>query len=221
MVGQVVVRYKSDQEVEISQEVTMKDLGCDGSVEPGPFDERVIANIEKKYPLDRDYLDCMKTCHGRTPRLGSFEIKSGVYQVGLFLTLFDKKSELPPPYRPHFDQPDMDERVVNSIDFLTNYEHATSRALFKGLLPFAALQADMCLDRAYVNLLCFDYRSKRKRPPVVLWVAEEAGTAYLDWDRLPFDEQYDENDNLLSVSWDKFLKPVAKNFRKFLKMLQM
>src|SRR5262249_36313837 len=103
--------------------------------------------------------------------------------------------------------------------YLKHYEHSTSRALFSGLLPFAALQAGMCLDRAYVDLLCFDYRVKRKKPPVVLWLADQANSAYISWERLPFDEQFDENENFKSVPWDDFVVPVAPDFAFFAAML--
>lgn len=126
--------------------------------------------------------------------------------------MIDKDSVLPPPPRPHFDDSRMDERVVNSVHYLTGYEHATSRALFTNLLPFAALLADMCLDRAYVDLLCCDYRNHPKKPPVVRWIAHQALTAYMKWDELPFEEQFDEAENMKSVPWDDFIEPVAANF---------
>lgn len=113
----------------------------------------------------------------------------------------------------------MDERVVNGICYLKDYEHSTSRALFSDLIPFAALQADMCLDRAYVDLLCFDYRKDRNKPSVVLWVADRANRAYMDWDELPMDEAFDEEENFRSVPWDDFLVPVAPSFAAFVEML--
>src|SRR5262249_76144 len=151
----------------------------------GPIDLRVVGKLRG---LDPAFVAHMKLCHGGRPHTGAFEVGSKHCQIGLFLTLLDSKSKLPPPARPHFEDSRWDERVINSIWYLVDGEHATSRALFGGLLPFAALQADMCLDRAYVDLLCFDRRSNCDRPSVMLWDADRANQAYMDWEHLPSEE---------------------------------
>ncbi|MDP6442386.1 MAG: hypothetical protein QGG36_28170 [Pirellulaceae bacterium] len=87
-------------------------------------------------------------------------------------------------------------------------EHATSRALFGELAPFAATRVDMCLDRAYVDLFCFDYRNRRRSPAVILWLADRANEAYLEWEHQPLDED-DDDDELAGVRWDEFAIPVA------------
>jgi hypothetical protein len=153
------------------------------------------------------------------PKIGAFEIDSQPHRIGMFLTLFDAKSKLPPPFRPHFDDSRMDERVANSIYFVKNYDHATSRALFTGLLPFAALQSGMCLDRAYVDLLCLDYRANRAKPAVVLWMADRANSAYMEWEGLLSEEKFDEDGHFKSVPWDDFVRPVAADFATFVDML--
>jgi len=177
----------------------MRDLECEAGTLVGPVDVRVVAGFQNRYPLNSDFLAYMNACHGGVPKIPVFEIDSKPYRIGMFLTLFDAKSDLPAPFRPHFDDSRMDERVANGICFLKNYEHATSRALFDGLLPFAALQTGMCLDRAYVDLLCLDYRSNREKPAVVLWIAARANSAYAQWDRLPPEEAFDEEGNCRSV----------------------
>jgi hypothetical protein len=198
----------------------MRDLECEPSTLVGPVDPRVVRDFQERYPLDSDFLAYMNSCHGGVPKIGAFEIESNRYQIGMFLTLFDEKSDLPPPFRPHFEDSRMDERVMNSICFLKNYEHATSRALFGGLLPFAALETGMCLDRAYVDLLCLDYRKNRGKPSVVLWSADRANRAYMKWDELPLEEQFDEEGSFNSVPWDEFVTPVAPTFAAFVEMLR-
>jgi hypothetical protein len=162
----------------------------------------------------------MELCHGGRPHIGAFKVASKRYQIGLFLTLLDNKSELPHPARPHFEDSRWDERVINSIWYLVAGEHATSRALFVGLLPFAALQADMCLDRAEVDLLCFDRRNNSDRPPVVLWDAHRANHAHMDWEDLPFEEQFDQTGNITGVPWDDFIIPIAPDYTAFVEMLR-
>jgi hypothetical protein len=91
--------------------------------------------------------------------------------------------------------------------------------LFSGLLPFAATQKDMCLDRAYVDLVCLDYRQNRNKPAVALWIADRANNAYWEWDHLPFHEKFDDAENFKNVPWDDFVKPIAPDFATFVEML--
>lgn len=197
----------------------MRNLDCEPNTFVGPVDPRVVERLNERYPLDPDFLACMERCHGGVPRVGVFTIAGQRCRIGGFLTLFDTKSELPPPFRPHFDDASMDERVVNGICYLKDYEHATSRALFRDLLPFAAMQIGMCLDRAYVDLLCFDYRTRGGKPAVVLWNADPANAAYMTREELPPDEAFDEEENMRGVPWDNFLTPVAADFASFVSML--
>jgi hypothetical protein len=199
--------------------MVIRDLECDASTLVGPPDPRVVEKLQQRFPLDPVFLAYMDKYHGGVPRIGTFDVNSTRYEIALFLTLLDDDSPLPPPFRPHFDDTRMDERVVSSICYLKDYEHSTSRALFSSLLPFAALQAGMCLDRAYVDLLCFDYRVKRRKPPVVLWLSDRANTAYMEWERLPFEQQFDDEENVKSVPWDAFVLPVASDFASFAEML--
>jgi hypothetical protein len=194
----------------------MRDLQCDPQTLAGPIDERVVRNLKG---LDPAFVEHMKTCHGGQPRIGSFKVGNKRGNIGLFLTLLDDKSELQPPFRPHFDFTDLDERVVNSIPFLTEVEHFTSRALFGGLLPFAALQAGMCLDQAYVHLLCFDRRLHHKHPPVVMWDAHRASDAYLKWENLPLKKRFGDDDRILNVRWHDFVIPLSDNYVSFVESL--
>jgi len=162
----------------------------------------------------------MALCHGGRPQIGTFNAGTKRGQIGLFLTLLDDKSQLPPPTRPHFDDSQWDERVVNSIWYLTECEHATSRALFSGLLPFAAIQADMCLDRAYVDLVCFDRRTSCEQPPIVLWEADRANDAYIKWENLPEEKAFDDAGNIQGVPWDDFIVPVAQCYTAFIEGLK-
>lgn len=200
----------------------MRDLECDPRTLAGPVDPRVVAKISQQYPLDPDYLACMEACHGGIPSIGAVEFGSYQSQVGLFLTLLDEKSILPGPFRPHFEIRDMDKRVVNSISYLMDYEHMTSMALFDGLVPFAATLAGMCLDRAYVDLFCFNYRGDCIRPPVVLWRASRALSAYMEWENLPEGDRFDDDGifNSTSIPWDSFLLPVAESFADLVTSLQ-
>jgi|JI10StandDraft_1071094.scaffolds.fasta_scaffold23194_1 hypothetical protein len=197
-----------------------RDLQCNPDTLAGPIDVRVVAKIQRRYPLDPAFLDQMATCHGGVPQIATFDVDFTQWQIGQFLSLLDDESKLTPPKRPHFEQSAMDERVVNGISYLMDYEHSTSRALFTGLVPFAALDRDMCLDRANVNLMCFDYRNRPKTPTVKMWLAHNANDAYMDWDELPIDQQFDADDNFLSVPWDTFLTPVADCFDDFIQMLR-
>lgn len=176
--------------------------------------------LSERYPLDPDYLRCMETCHGGVPAVEPVEVGSKKYRVERFLTLLDEKSPLPSAFRPHFDDASMDERVAIGVPFLKDYEHSTSRALFGDLLPFAATRDKMCLDRAYVNLFCFDYRDRREKPAVILWLADNANNARIDWDDLPFNKKFDSDDRFMSVPWKKFVLPIANSFAEFVALLQ-
>lgn len=198
----------------------MRNLECDPSTLVGPIDERVVADIDRRYPLPADFLAYMKACHGGRPKVGAFKVGSKTGHIELFLTLLDQESDLPPPFRPHFGVSSWDERALNSIRYLLDYEHATHRALFGKLLPFAALLAGMHLDCCYVDLLCLDYRENRSKPPVVLWVAAQANTALMNWEDLPIEEQFDAEENIKSVPWDDFLIPLAPDFAAFIEMLR-
>lgn len=194
----------------------MKSLRCDPKTLAGPIDERVVRSLKG---LDPAFVAHMAEHHGGRPKIGTFQAGGELRRFEQFLTLLDDESELQPPARPHFNHSE-DERVVESISFLIGGDDATSRALFGGLLPFAALQADMCLDRAYVDLLCFDLRNDAERPPIVLWIADRANDAYMDWEDLPSEEAFDEDDNITGVPWDDFLIPVAPNYTAFVEGLE-
>ena len=198
----------------------VRDLKCDPSTLLGPPDDRVIAKLQARFALDSAFVEQMSICHGAEPEISQFHAESATRNIGLFLTLYDYHSKLEPPFRPHFDHLNLDERVVDGICYIMDEDHGTSRTLFTNLLPFAALETDMCLDRAYVDLLCLDYRNTEQLPPVVLWVAERAQRAYWAWDDLPIDEQFDENHNFCNVPWDSFLVPISDSFANFISDLQ-
>lgn len=193
----------------------MQDLRCRPSKRVGPPDPRVVAQISERYPLDPDYLACMQTCHGCTPGIKTIQIGAHWCDVAMFLTLVDEKSTLPGRFRPHFEDEQVDERVVNSVTYLMWGEHSTSRALFTGLVPFAAVQANMCLDRAYVDLFCFDYRETGKRPTVVLWVSHDALGASMEWEHLR-----GEASEAWTPPWERFLVPIAESFSAFTDLLR-
>ena len=198
----------------------VRDLQCGETVVPDAIDSRVGENLRQRYSftLDDDFLAQMASCHGGRPRISKFEAANEQWPVGQFLTVLDFKSDLIPPFRPHFNLQDVDERAVESIDYLVDGEHSTSRALFEGLMPFAATNFEMCLDRAYINLLCLDHRADSKQPTVVMWLADEANDAYMDWeDACDFD---DEDDGMSSILWDTFLMPVAASFSEFIQSLE-
>jgi len=111
---------------------------------------------------------------------------------------------------------------MRSIVYLIDGEHQTSMALFEGLLPFAALSTtDMCLDHAHVDLLCFDYREKKRaRPAVVRWAAHDALMASIGYDAI-MDELTDEEwESQARVPFDSFLEPVADDFSSLLRLLE-
>lgn len=198
----------------------MLDLKCDPKTCAGSIDDRVVTELSQRYPLDPDYLACLRNCHGGQPQIGTVRIREGIYQLAFFLTLVDRETKLSGSFRPHFDRQDTDERVINSVPTILDSESITARCLFENIVPFASTQNEMCLDRGYVDLFCFDYRQKRSKPTVVLWDANNAGEAYFEWNSLPIEEQFDQNDNFLSVPWDTFLVPIADSFADFVKMLE-
>jgi hypothetical protein len=198
----------------------MRDLACSPNTLAGPIDNRVVNALSKRYPLDTDFLAYMAICHGGQPTIGTVKVNGCPYRVAEFLTLLDGKSKLTGDFRPHFDQIQTDERVVKSISSLMNCECNTSRSLFSGLLPFAATQTDMCLDRGYVDLFCFDYRVRLTSPAVVIWDANKAMDVYFEWDSLPFEQQFGDDDQFLNVNWNSFLIPVASSFQEFVGMLE-
>ncbi len=183
--------------------------------EVGPVDERVVRNLAEKYRLDPDFLNLMRAYHGGELENAVIQLASTKMSVCYFLSLYDRNSKLEGAPRPHFEQKSMDTRLVNSIDYVRNYEHQSSLALFDALLPFASTQKDMCLDRCYVDLFCFDYRENQESPGIVLWQAEQAAEAYMDWDQLELEQQFDHQGNVLSVPWSEFLLPVADSFADF------
>jgi hypothetical protein len=156
----------------------LRDLECDPGTLIGPVDGRVVADLHARYPLEAEFLAYMEACHGGVPRIGGLEVDGSWYRVAVFLSLVDSRSELPGPFRPHFGGGGLDERVAGSISYVKDYDHMPARALFEGLLPFAACQSDMQLDHAYVDLFCLDYRQHRVPRPVVLWDANRARGAH-------------------------------------------
>jgi hypothetical protein len=195
----------------------MRDLQCDPATLAGPIDPRVVGLLRGLSPA---FVAHMATHHGGRPKIGTFKVGGKIGVLEQFLTLVDHKSELPPPSRPHFDDDSDDERAIDSIRYLTDGEHATSRALFGGLLPFATLRAGMCLDRAYVDLLCFDRRTQRTEPPVVLWLAHEANSAAVLWEDLSLSEQFDADERIIGVPWDDYVVPLAATYAEFVEMLR-
>lgn len=198
----------------------MRDLECDVDTLAGPVDQRVVKALSKRYPLDAGFLKCMAMCHGGQPAVGSVTVGGRRFRVAEFLTLVDGNSKLAGDFRPHFEQVQTDERVVKSISSVMDCDGNTSRCLFSGLVPFAATQLGMCLDRGYVDLFCLDYRKPAGLPSVVVWDAGKALDAYFDWDSLPFERQFDEEDRCANVNWDSFLIPVAPSFSDFVDMLE-
>lgn len=197
----------------------MFNFKCDPATCSGPIDGRVVEYLSKRYSLDQDYLDCVKTCHGGEPTVGTVSIESRKYRLAKFLTLVDLKSDLPSPFKPHFDISTEDERAIDSIVYLMDYEHNTSRCLFTNIVPFATTRTGECFDRAYVDMFCFDYRDRRIKPPVVLWDACKAMDVYFYWNDLSIENKYDNDDNFINIDWDSFLVPVANSFAEFLDLL--
>jgi hypothetical protein len=187
----------------------------EGKSAVGKPDQRVIKKLEKLHPLPDSFLSFSENHHGQIP-VGGY-VKGTKHRIGRFLSLIDEKSSLPGEFRPHFEDPSIDERVMRSIAAVIGFESATSRALHYGerLLPFAALYAgknhpdEMCMDRYYVDFLCFDYERKESDPPVVLWISEKANRDFMS-----FDDGEIENPN-----YKKFTIPIAKSFTDLLNIL--
>lgn len=194
----------------------------------GPVDPKALSDIEFRHTLDPSYRELIHTFHGGIPVQQYIKGKGRRYRLGRFLTILDRSSQLPGPFQPHFEQSKIDCRIVRSILFAIDGECATSRALFYGrrLLPFAAFYAgdghpdEMCLDRAYVSFLCFDYGTGALRPPVVVWHAHDANDAYMEWD---FDDcPFEESDpDAPLIDYNKFTERIADNFDEFVKLMQL
>jgi hypothetical protein len=193
----------------------------------GPVDSKALSDIEERHVLDPGYREFIFACHGGIPVEQYIKGKGQNYRLGRFLTILDQNSQLTEKFQPHFEYSDIDSRVARSVAFAINSESNTSRALFYGqrLLPFAAFYAgehhpdDLCLDRAYVSMLCFDYKSQGTRPPVVVWHAHEALKAYFKWEEAncPFEGP---DGNVPKVDYEDFTEHIADNFDEFLKLMQ-
>jgi hypothetical protein len=195
----------------------------------GPPDKRTLDKItSRRYALDRAYLDHVHRWHGGIPGKGYFTTPAGVVRrIGRFLTLFDTRSALPPPYRPaRLPSSGRDARLEYSAITLIDQEGDSCRHLFGGdeLLPFAALYDphdpdEMYLTDGHVDLVCFYYpdaatKKGKKRPGVVLWDADRAREEYWRW------EEEMEADDEAEVRYESFTEPIARNFDRFLKMLR-
>ena len=195
----------------------IRDLECGESVIPDPVDSRTVEWLQGHFHcvLEPGFLSQMSACHGGRPGINRFVAGSREESIGQFLTLVDDDTELVPPFRPHFDYTESDERVIDNICFPVDGGHSTGAALFSGLLPFATTRVGYCSYRASVDLVCLDYRAQTDTPPVVLWLAERALSALLGLENLPVSEQFDEKGEYRSVPWDDFLVPVSPNFDEF------
>ena len=198
----------------------IRDLNCKSNVTIGEIDLRVVRSLRKRYPLSDAFISQMAGCQGLVPQIANFKVNSESQSLARFLTLLDEKSEIPGPFRPHFEHCEMDERVVIGIPYLLDYEHQTSRTLFDGLVPFGATQDDMCLDRGYVDLVCLDFRKTEIEPPVVLWNGHNALLELMRWEKLEIEQQFDENENYYNVRWESFLTPLAVGFEQFINLLE-
>lgn len=182
-----------------------------------PIDYRVVEKLSGRYPLHENYVGLMSFCHGGEPPNIAIAVGHRTVRVAKFLTLLDKNSVLCSPMQPHFEHFDTDERVIDSIDFLLNWEHSTSNALFSGLVPFAATKAKSCLDRCDIDLFCLDYRKPNQAPEVVLWVASRALEHLVEREKLPIDKQFC-GDKPINVDWESFLEPIATSFERFIEL---
>lgn len=182
----------------------------------GPPDPRGVKWLTKAHPLPADFLEFSKNHHGQIPVQG--RIAGTKLRIGRFLNLIDQDSKLPGKFLPHFEDSSVDERVMRSIAAIIGFESATSRALHYGerLIPFAALYVgdahpdEMCMDRYYVDFLCFDYENQDSDPPIVLWISEKANRDFM---------RFDEGD-IEKPNYKKFTKPIANSFSDLLKMLK-
>ncbi|MBX9667350.1 MAG: hypothetical protein K2X93_07010 [Candidatus Obscuribacterales bacterium] len=187
----------------------------EGNASVGAPDKRVIKQISKTQSLPPSFLSFCETNHGKTPKRG--KIKGTKLRIGRFLSLVDDKSKLPGPFRPHFEDSSVDERVMRGISAVIGYESATSRALYYGerLLPFAVLYCgdehpdEMCIDRYYVDFLCFDFEKKPIEPPVVVWHSEKANKEFFKYDEGKIEEP----------NYKKFTTPLAKSFAELLELV--
>lgn len=187
----------------------------EGEKAVGSPDPRVVKALNKKHPLPADFLSFSKKHHGGIPKNGN--VGGTKLRIGRFLNLIDAKSKLPGPFLPHFEDSSVDERVMRSISAIIGFESATSRAMHYGerLIPFAALYVgkhhpdEMCLDRYYVDFLCFDYKKGGIAPSVVLWMSEKANSDFIRFDEGEIEEP----------DYKKFTRPIAKSFSEFLELL--
>jgi len=202
----------------------MHKIRCDPSSCLGPVDNRVVDIISKFYfPLDPDFLECMALCHGGVSIVDSITVNDSRYKFARFLTLFDYKSDLPGPLRPHPGHSihdHVDERVEEGIMHLIDGEHNTSRSLFSYLIPFATTRIDAYFDRGDADLYCFDYRNNVYPPRIVLWKAEKAMTEFFRVDRLPSKDVFNEDGQYENIRWESFLIPIASNFSEFSELLR-
>jgi len=196
-------------------------IQCEPKSLAGEIDKKAIQHLEKyrKFKFHPAFLDALPLIHGGIPKRQYFTSPRGnTYRVGRFLTLFDEKSKLPPPFQPDWEFDEYDVRDQRSIFTLIDQEGPSCQLLFSGerVIPFAALYRGqnhpdgMSLTSADCDLVCFDNAS----PPgsIVVWHARLAGEEYcrLDDD----DESLDEAPN-----YDAFLEPVAESFSAFARML--
>ena len=146
----------------------MINLPCDPYTLAGPIDYRVLDNLENKFgTLDSEYTSFLKNYHGGVLEGVLIRVSTKIHPIERFLTIVDEQTNLEGVFRPHFMDSRVDERVLDSIDYLVDGEHSTARSLFGALVPFATTQAEMVLIRAYVDLFCFDFRNK-ENPSIVL-----------------------------------------------------
>lgn len=205
----------------------MSDLLFDQDSLAGPVDLEALKSIERSHVLDPSYRQLVHAYHGGIPLRQYIKGKGSRYRVGRFLTILNHRSILRGEFQPHFDQVDMDCRVVRSISSVSDSESSTSRALFYGqrLLPFAAMYAgeehpdEMCLDRGYVSFVCFDYGVGTERPPIVIWHSDQAMEAYGNWEAngCPRD---DKDEEIPLVDYSAFTERIADNFDEFIALLQ-
>jgi len=199
---------------------TIRDLHCTPDSLAGPIDPAVVTRLRGSYAFSNFFVVQMALCHGGIPRIGTFTVGETEDRIGRFLTLLDEDSELTGPPRPHFEQ-GIDERAVNAIPYLAR-DGECYKFFFSYLMPFATVREgwDMCLDRNYVDFVCLDFHANREVPTVVLWNSSKVFDAYQEWDALPEDQQFNEEDECDNVPWDKFVIPLADTFEAFISGLR-
>jgi hypothetical protein len=206
----------------------MVDLNYDPSSLCGPVDLRVARFLEKYKgnKLDSSYLRHLKKWHGGIPGKQYFDAEDGkTYRFGRFLTLVDEKTKLEPPFRPSWQFPKQDVRIDWSVLTLIDQEGPSCRNLFSGekLLPFAALfygphhPDGMSLTDGNVDLLGFLYESKRHRPRIVVWLADDAHKEYRRREKALQASGWNKEE---PVRYEDFTVPVAGHFDAFLELLR-